>query len=74
MIALDDTSHERGWSHQDMMAMPERIFWRYYGPIFRERLRLQKEKEEKETEKAEQEFKDIERKWKERRERGELEY
>jgi len=74
MIALDDTSHERNWTHQAMMDMPKRIFWRYYGSIFREKLRLQKEKEQQEKEEADREFRDIETKWKQRREMGELDF
>ncbi|WP_321422763.1 hypothetical protein [uncultured Methanobacterium sp.] len=72
MIALDDTSRERGWSHQDMLKMPKRVFWRYYGSIFREKLRILREKEKKDREKEDDEFKAIEQKWRKRRERGEI--
>lgn len=73
MIALDDTSRIRGWSHQDMMAMPKRVFWRYYGSIFREKLKIQHDKEQRATEDENEEFRKIEEKWKKRRENGELE-
>lgn len=72
MIALDDTSRIRGWSHQEMVKMPKRVFWRYYGPIFREKLKKQEELEEQLQKDEDQKFKDVENKWKKRRERGEL--
>lgn len=72
MIALDDTSRERGWSHQTMMNMDKRVFWRYYGSIFREKIQLLREKEEKAKQEEDESFKAVEEKWKKRRERGEL--
>lgn len=68
MIAIDDTSQTRFWSHQDMMTMPSRIFWRYYGPIFRDKLKKAQEKGNPEIQKDS--FEDVYRKWKERREQG----
>lgn len=70
MIALDDTSQTRFWSHQEMMAMRSRVFWRYYGPIFRDKLKKSEEKEDPGLNKDS--FQDVQQKWKQRRENGEL--
>lgn len=72
MIALDDTSRIRKWSHQEMMKMPKRVFWRYYGSIFRDKLKRLKEEEIKRKQQEDDQFKEVEEKWKKRRERGEL--
>lgn len=44
-----------GWSHQEMMEMPKRVFYRYYGYWFAEQLMQQEANEESERkQKAEQ--------------------
>jgi hypothetical protein len=57
-----------------MMQMPKQVFWRYYGSIFREKLRIQHDKEQQAKEDEDEKFIKIEEKWKKRRENGELEY
>lgn len=51
-------SEVRGWSHEEMLKMDKRVFYRYYGYWYKDRIA---EKEEYERMKAEHEAKEKER-------------
>lgn len=48
MMMLHRMSMERGWTHNEMMRMPKRLFYRYYGYWYQDRLREHDEMEERE--------------------------
>lgn len=56
-------SEVRGWSHEDMMKMPKRIFYRYYGYWYKDRLAEEEEferrKQEAEQNKKEPDWKPL---------------
>jgi len=54
-------SKVRGWSHDEMMAMDKRMFYRYYGYWYQDNLR--REEYEKEEERK-QKLKDKPKQWK----------
>lgn len=50
-------SNEKGWEHEAMMKMNKRVFYRYYGYWYRDRLKLEQDMKE-------DEIKNREKKWK----------
>ena len=62
---LHRMSMDRGWSHTDMMRMPKRLFYRYYGYMYQDSLRQKDEMDERERrEKLRQKEESQPRQWK----------
>lgn len=45
MVMLHRMSEVRGWSHDEMMNMSKRIFFRYYGYWYADRLNEERQNE-----------------------------
>ena len=64
-MMLHRMSEVRGWGHTEMMKMPKRLFYRYYGYWYQDRLREQdQQEEEKRKADLERKQRDSPRQWK----------
>jgi hypothetical protein len=57
-------SEIRGWSHQEMMSMPKRAFYRYYGYWYQDQLREEIQRKEDESKRKAEEAKTKPKQWK----------
>ena len=57
-------STEKGWTHEYMMGLPKRLFYRYYGYFYQDNLREKDHQDEMDRERKLKEKESGPRNWK----------